>query len=96
LTVGGGLLLKKTQVGDGFMIAYLVVSSTAFLINFLLNLREIQHLRGIRELRESRAFEPFNTNELALPATQATFEGLPSITENTTRELQSISKESAH
>src|SRR6185295_9858712 len=41
LILGGIALMQKLQVGVGFMIGYLVLSSAAFLINFWLSLREV-------------------------------------------------------
>ena len=92
LILGGTVLIKKIQIGDGLMIAYLIVSSAAFLINFLLNLREIQRLKELRDLKQPRELEPLNTHELSPPTAQSAFAALPSVTENTTRELQSISR----
>lgn len=41
LILGGIALMQKLQVGSGLMVAYLVMSSAAFLVNFWLSLREV-------------------------------------------------------
>lgn len=87
LILGGVALMKKLQVGDAFMLAFLILSSAAFLVNFGLSLREIQRMRRFRELKRTNQLEQPGTAELAPPDTQAALEAFPSVTENTTRSL---------
>ena len=89
--VGGMALIKKLQLGEVLMVAFLIVSSAAFLVNFWLSLREVQRLK--LELKQVSLLEPLNTKELPPPSAQSTFDAVPSVTEHTTRDLVSISKE---
>src|SRR5688572_12648639 len=47
--VGGMLLMKRFQLSDILILAFMVLSSAAFLVNFGINLREVQRLRRSRE-----------------------------------------------
>lgn len=91
--LGGMALLKKIQVGDGLMIAFVALSSALFLVNFGLSFREVQRLKRAREPIYTPELEPLNTKELGPATAQANLEAVPSVTENTTRELQSRSRE---
>ena len=91
---GGIALIQKLNVGSGFMIAYLLLSSAAFLVNFWLNLREVFRItRSSKEPRGADRLEQLSTSELGPMNAQAVLHAAPSVTENTTRELESISKE---
>lgn len=93
LIFGGILLMQKLQVGSAFMITYLVLSSTAFLVNFWLNLREVFRItRSSKEPKGTERLTQLNTSELGPMNEQTFLNAAPSITENTTRELESISK----
>jgi len=91
--LGGMALLKKIQVSDGLMIAFVVLSFAAFLVNFGLSFREVQRLKRAREPIHTPELEPLNTKELGPANAQANLAALPSVTENTTRDLHSRSKE---
>ncbi len=94
LILGGIALMQKLQVGSGVMIVYLVLSSAAFLVNFGLNLREVLRITGSsKEARVPERLEPVRPGELHPMNAQAMLQATPSVTENTTRELQSKSKE---
>ena len=97
LILGGAALVQKLQLGSGFMISYLVLSSAAFLVNFWLSLREVFRINRInrtsKELKSTDRLEQLNTNELGPMNAQAVLHAAPSVTENTTRELKSISRE---
>lgn len=94
LIVGGIALMQKLQVGSGLMIGYLILSSAAFLINFWLSLREVLRITG-RSKKPTRLDRPeeLSTRELPPMNAHAVVHGAPSVTENTTRELQAVSKE---
>lgn len=92
LILGGIALIQKLQIGSAFMIAYLVLSSSAFLVNFWLNLREVLRITGSSKEREVRP-KQLSTNELGPMNAQAALSAAPSITEHTTRELESLPKE---
>lgn len=84
--IGGMILLKRFQFSDFLVLAYMVVSSLAFLTNFAINLREVQRLKRSRdELTTIGAGTP---GELFLPPADLT--SLASVTENTTRDLQEV------
>jgi hypothetical protein len=91
--LGGLALMKKLQLSEGLMIVFMVLTSAAFVVNFGLSLREVQRLKRSRELKHVNSLEPLNTNELAPPSAQSVFNALPSVTEHTTRDLKSMSKE---
>ena len=91
--LGGIALMQKLQVGSGLMIAYLVLSSGAFLINFWLNLREVFKITGSsKQPARMGLAEPLSTGELRPMNAQAVLDAAPSVTENTTRELESRSR----
>ena len=92
LTVGGMVGLKKLLFSDGFIIAFLVLSSSAFLINLALSLWVIYGIvkrsKEIKVLVESTIsdtseLEPRRADPGALPP-------VPSVTENTTRSFEPI------
>ena len=86
--IGGMLLMKKLQFSEALIAAYLLLSSAAFLINFVINLREVQRLKRSRE--SSNQIEGRITSELSLPPVHESLSALPSVTENTTRSLEEI------
>ena len=92
LTVGGMVALKKLLFSDGFIIAFLVLSSSAFLINLALSLWVIYGIvkrsKATRVLVESTIpdtseLEPKQADPGALPP-------VSSVTENTTRSFEPI------
>jgi len=91
LILGGTALMQKLQVGSGLMIAYMVLSSAAFLVNFWLNMREVVRItRSSREQPDAIAGESLNTHELNPMNAQSLVNASPSVTENTTRELNAV------
>lgn len=96
LILGGMVLLKRVHLSDGLIIAYMILSSTAFTINFGLSLWQIRRLtRSSSEAKGAGQLEPFDTNELNPIKTRATIEAAPSVTEHTTRNLEPAAKEPA-
>lgn len=87
--IGGMILMKKFQFSETLILAYMVLSSAAFLVNFAINLREVQRLKRFRE--EAIGIGAGVTSELSLPP--ADFSTLASVTENTTRNLEKISND---
>ena len=86
--------MQKLQVGSGFMIAYLVLSSTAFLVNFWLNLREVLRLaRSSKEPKDTIRLDKLSTSEIGPMNVDNFLQAGPSVTENTTRELEAIPKD---
>ena len=89
-TVGGMVVLKRAGLSDSFLIAFVVLSSTAFLINFTLSLWIV---RGImKKTREPKVSlpSPADTNELDPIKTQPALQSGASVTENTTRSFEPI------
>ena len=97
LILGGiGFLKKILQLGDGLIIAYLILSSIAFIINFALSLWQIFRLAKFsREEREREREEArqFDTNRLKHVKAGTTLESVSSVIEETTRNLDLVSKE---
>jgi hypothetical protein len=92
LILGGVALLQKLQVGSGLMIAYMVLSTAAFLVNFWLSFREVIRItRTSKKPPDAIAGEPVNTRELNPMNAQSLVNASPSVTENTTRELEAVS-----
>ncbi len=91
--IGGMLLLKKFQFSETLIVGYMVLSSAAFLVNFAINLREVQRIKRAREGPDQ--IEGRTTSELSLPPARESLTALPSVTENTTRSLQESTPPSA-
>lgn len=93
--LGGMALIKSVlHLNEWILIAYMIVSSTAFTINFALSLWQIRRLArisaGLKGILEAGQID---TNELDPVKARAALEPVPSVTENTTRTLEPISKE---
>ena len=88
LIFGGMVVMKAVGLGDLFILAYLLVSSTAFLINFGLNLWGA--MRIARTSRELKATDERQTGELDLVPPRAALEPVPSVTEHTTRSFEPV------
>lgn len=93
LILGGMALMKKVlQLSDGLIVAYLVLSSTAFIINFALSLWQV-----FRMTKDSKKLEgndqKLDTNKLGPAKEPLALDSPPSVTENTTRSLEQASKE---
>jgi hypothetical protein len=95
--IGGLVLLKKVGLGDLILIAYLILSTTVFLINFGFSLwGALSIMRSSKDGKltmqpghvETAKLNPARAETFAIPA--------PSVTENTTRsfepELQRINR----
>lgn len=90
------ILAEKLHLGRWLVIAYLALSSAAFLINFGLNLREALRLaKSLKQTGGGAMALPRDTNKM-LPAEGAAAGASPqSVTENTTRSLEPMPKEHA-
>lgn len=86
--IGGMILMKKFQFSETLIVAYMVLSAAAFLVNFAINLREVQRLKRTRAGDAQIAGRP--TSELNLPPAHESLSALHSVTENTTRNLEEI------
>ena len=87
LTAGGMVLLKKTGFSENFILAFVILSSTAFLINFVINLWIVFGIvkQSKKVLSQSQAhtreLEPTKSPPALHPA---------SITDNTTRSFEPV------
>jgi hypothetical protein len=95
LILGGMVLMKRVfHLSDGLIIAYMVLSSLAFIINFALNLREtLRLMRNSKEVKATGLPGRLDTNELGPEKDHLVLETAPSVTENTTRNLEPMAKE---
>lgn len=91
LTVGGMVALKKLQFSDGFIIGFLILSSSAFLANLALSLWVVFGIvRRSKEARVLAGAPTPNTNELEPMKAAGVLQPAPSVTENTTRSFEPI------
>jgi hypothetical protein len=92
LILGGMALMKKVlQLSDGLIIAYVVLSSTAFIINFALSLWQVFRMtRDAKELNGNN--QKLDTNDLGPAKEPLSLDAPPSVTEMTTRDLERASK----
>ena len=95
LILGGMVLIKNfLHLSDWILIAYLIISSTAFAINFGLSLLQIRRLARIaEEVRGSVQAAQLDADQLGPVAARGAPNAIPSVTENTTRTLERIPKE---
>lgn len=94
MILGGMVLIKGVGLSDWILIAYMILSTTAFTINFGLSLWQIRRLdRFSKEARGADQIEPPGANELNPTKARTVLEVAPSVTENTTRELEPTLKE---
>jgi len=89
IILGGMSAIKGMGLSDWILIAYMILSTTAFTINFGLSLWQIRRLnRFSKEARGVAQIGPVDTNELDPTKARIPLEVAPSVTENTTRELE--------
>ena len=95
LILGGMALINNVlHLSQWILIAYMILSSTAFTINFALSLWQIRRLARISsEGKATIESGQLDTNELGPVKARAVIEPVPSVTENTTRQLEPGSKE---
>jgi hypothetical protein len=86
---GGMVILNRLNFGQSIIIAYVALSSIAFLINFGLSLWGVIRLNR-QSQKPQLLSSPATTSELP-PADVASAIGpVPSVTENTTRSFESV------
>jgi len=94
MILGGMALINGLGLSDWILIAYLILSTTAFTINFGLSLWQIRRLdRFSKEAGGADQIGPPGAHELNPIKARTAFEAAPSVTENTTRELDPMPKE---
>lgn len=87
LILGGMIVLKKVGLSDFFIFAYLLISSTAFIINFVINLMAARRIG--RKSRDLPGTDEKQTGQLG-PATVEVLPPATSVTEHTTRSFEPV------
>jgi hypothetical protein len=95
LILGGAALMKNgLHLSDRLVMAYVILSSSAFLVNFALNLWGLFRInKSSREPKSRAQIEQVDTHEFLPVKAEKALEPAPSIIEGTTRELESKSPE---
>jgi hypothetical protein len=94
LILGGMALMKKVQLSEALILAYMVLCSVALIANFSLGVWQIRRLnRSSKELTGKVQSESQNTNELGPPTPWPTIEAGSSVTEQTTRGLDRVPRD---
>ena len=87
LIFGGMVIMKKVGLSDFFIFAYLLISSTAFLINFLINLSAARRIG--RKSRYLKGPDELETGQLGA-ATPEMLPPVTSVTDHTTRSFEPL------
>ena len=87
LIFGGMVVMKKVGLHDLFIFAYLLISSTAFLINFVINFMAARRI-GLKS-RDLPGADERQTGQLR-PATHEVLPPVTSVTEHTTRSFEPV------
>ena len=95
LILGGMALLKKLAFSERLILAFMALSALAFITYYAIGVWQLRRLN--RSLREGDADAPaqlehFDTEELNLLEACTPLEAAPSVTENTTRQLEPLLK----
>lgn len=94
IILGGVAVLRGIDLGPWMVIAYLILSSTAFLTVFGLSLWQTLRLARIMKKADGETLPAARDTDKILPAESSTPSELaPSVIENTTRSLEHIPKE---
>jgi hypothetical protein len=89
LVLGGMALMKKVQFSESLILAYMILSSVAFIAYFGLGVWQIRRLnRSSKEASGSAQLEERDTNELDPARPWPAIEFGSSVTEQTTRGLR--------
>lgn len=95
LILGGMALIRNAMhLSDWILIVYLVISSTAFTVNFALGLWQIRRFaRLVHEARTGAGIGTLGAETLYTEMSRGPLNPAPSVTESTTRSLDPRSKE---
>jgi hypothetical protein len=86
--LGGMALMKKVQLNESLIIAYMVLSSAAFIALFGVGVWQVRRLaRNSKEAIGIAQIEQPDVNEIGPAVARTTLEAAPSVTEHTTRGL---------
>jgi cytochrome oxidase assembly protein ShyY1 len=87
-------LLKKVQLSESLILAYMVLASAAFMAYFGLGVWQVRRLnRSSKETTGSFQLEGQDTNELGPAQTWPTIEAGSSVTDQTTRGLDRVPRD---
>jgi hypothetical protein len=93
LILGGMVLMKKTHFSEGLIIAYMILSTAAFLTYFGLGVWQVRRLAGsLKQTPDTDVLTQTDTNELGPATARTALDAAPSVTEHTTRTLEPIPK----
>ncbi len=93
--LGGMVLIKEAlHLSDRILVAYLVISSMAFLVNFGLSLWQVVRMtRSSKEEDVAAKAKQLGTNKLGLAEERKPLAAAGSVTEETTRSFEPVTKE---
>ncbi len=95
LILGGLALLKKVEIGDWYILAYMILSSAAFITYFGLGLWQVRRVaRMSKEAKGDIELAQRDTTELDPARSAVPLNAAPSVTEHTTRTLEPIPRTS--
>ncbi|HET6889928.1 MAG TPA: hypothetical protein VFH31_02400 [Pyrinomonadaceae bacterium] len=92
LILGGMIAMKALQLSNVLIVAYMILGSTAFIINIALSLWQIRRLVRISEAARDDEINHLPEEAGRIERRPAP-EALPSVTEHTTRTLEPVSGE---
>jgi hypothetical protein len=88
---GGSAILKKVQLSQWMIVAYMILSTAAFLSYFVLSVWQVRRLaRNAEQANSVIPIDQPNTAELDPAKDFPVIEGVISVTENTTRTLEAV------
>jgi hypothetical protein len=93
LVLGGMVLMQKVHLSEWLIIAYMILSKTAFVTYFGLGVWQVRRLARSSKEAKGIEVEQVQTNELGPAKVRVTLEALPSVTENTTHRLEALPKD---
>ena len=94
LILGGMILMKKVQLSEWMIIAYMIFSAAAFVTYFGLGVWQVRRLaRSSKEATGALQPGQLDTEELIPARVPIALEAAPSVTEHTTRTLEPVAKE---
>ena len=93
LILGGMALMKKLNLSEGLIVAYMILGAVAFMAYFALGVWQVRRLaRTLKQTPDTDVLTQPDANELG-PASASTSLGeILSVTEHTTRTLEPIPK----
>ena len=90
---GGSAVLKKVGLSEWIIVTYMAISSAVFLTYFALGVWQVRRLAGnVKQANNALSSDQPNTTELEPARNLPMIEGV-SVTENTTRTLEAIPRQ---